>query len=79
MDEKMLLDIFNRVFGGDATALELALTRLKLQAELVQINSKVAVVQEEFNKNADQYNGVLAELAVLRSAKQAEIDALEAK
>ena len=79
MDEKMISEIISRVFANDAAGFELALIRLKLQAELVQINSKIAVVNVEAEKNATEYVAVLPELANIRAQKQAEIDALENK
>lgn len=77
MDEKLIAEIITRVFGGNAQAFETALNRLRLQAELVQINSKIAVVQQEADKNAQGFVAELSELAALRKSKQDEIDALE--
>lgn len=77
MDPKVLAEIFERVFGGDLGALESAMKRLKLQGELVQINSKYANVQQEADKNASQYVQALDELNAMRKAKQEEIDNLE--
>jgi len=79
MDATVISKIITTVFGDNATAFQLALTRLRLQAELVQINSKIAVVQSTANKASAAYGVALSELSVALKAKQAEIDALEAK
>jgi hypothetical protein len=74
--EKEIAEVITRVFPDLAT-FEASLTRLRLQAELVQINSKYANVQAEADKTASSYVQAMTELAEMRNAKQAEIDALE--
>jgi len=77
MDEKQISEIINRVFGGNPMAFEAALKRLALQADLVQINSKITNVQADADKSASGFVQLLDELLEMRKAKQAEIDALE--
>ena len=77
MDAQTLITIFNTVFENDPVLLENSLTRLKLQGELVQINSKIAVAQELEQRQNDLANQALTVLVQERNAKQAEIDALE--
>ena len=76
-DPKVISEVIDRVFGGDMTAFEASLLRLRLQADLVQINSKIANVQAEADKVASSYVQTMTELAQMRNDKQAEIDALE--
>ena len=78
-DPKVISEVIDRVFGGDMTSFEASLLRLRLQADLVQINSKIANVQAESDKQAQSYVQALDELGAMRKAKQAEIDLLEAK
>jgi glutaredoxin-related protein len=73
-----IAEVITRVFPDLAT-FEASLRRLGLQAELVQINSKMANIQAEADKNAQGYVQALDELNEMRRAKQAEIDLLEAK
>lgn len=65
------------VFGEDMAGFENALKRLRLQSDLIQINSKIANVQAEADKNASGYVATLDELAKARQVKQEEIDQLE--
>lgn len=74
--EKEIAEVITRVFPDLAT-FEASLKRLSLQAELVQINSKMANIQAEAGKTASGYVDTLSELETIRRAKQEEIDALE--
>lgn len=77
LDPKVIADAIDRVFSGDVAAFETSLKRLRLQSDLVQINSKIANVQAEADKDASSFVQTLDELAAMHRAKQEEIDALE--
>lgn len=72
-------EIVDRVFDENMEAFEASLLRLRLQADLVQINSKIANVQAKAEQIATEVGVELAELEIIKQQKQAEIDALESK
>jgi hypothetical protein len=78
MDANIIAKSISNVFGEDVTAFELALNRLKLQADLVQINSKIAVLKAQAYQQASEIDQQIQALTQDTLAKQSEIDALEA-
>ena len=74
--QSALTDVFISVFGSDSAALEAALTRMKLQNELAEIESEQRNLQAEADASAQDYVAQLSDLAAERAAKVAKIDAL---
>ena len=69
-------DIIISVFGSDQGAFTAALTRIKLHAELAEIDSNLRNVQAAQAKDDAGYLATITDLNNQRVAKQAEIDKL---
>lgn len=73
-----VVDIIVDAFGGDAELFQAFLVRSRLETELRALESQHRKTTAAFEQEQQDYNAATNANADARSAKQAEIDALEA-